>query len=147
MNSRKPIAIAVLLVGLALGWRFRPRPLTDEDRIRRALEDARQAVEHHSARDLMRFIADDYSDNEGNSKSTLRQIAAAYMLQRQRLAVGLSIRKIEVQGDAKANANIHVSIVDRDAGRGDMDLQLELAKEKGAWKVVRASGVNTSGSQ
>jgi len=145
VNSRNRVLIVVAIVGIVLSLRFRPRPLTEEERIRRAFADAREAVEGHSVRDLMRFIADDYSDNEGNSKQMLRQIATAYLMQRQHLSVGLMVRKVEVQNDATATANVHVIIADRDSGRGDMDLQLELAKDKGAWKVVRASGVNASG--
>ena len=147
VNSRMRIIAAVLLISLALGWRFRPRPLTDEDRIRRALQEARDAVQRRSVRDLMRIISDDYSDNEGNTKQTLRQIATAFLMQRQRLAVSLLIRKVDVQGDATATANVHVRIADPDAGNGEMDLQLEFTKEDGAWKVVRASGVNTAGGR
>ena len=76
MDSRRLVAL-LACIALVACWRFRPRPLTETQRIRNEVELARQAIEDGSVRDLLRFVSESYTDNQGNTRESLRQITLA----------------------------------------------------------------------
>ncbi len=143
MDARKLAALVAFLAIIAY-LRFRPRPVTEEQRIRNEIEQARQAIERGSVRDLFRLVAENYNDNEGHDRQALRQIAAIYLMQH-RVAARLAVRRVEVTGGG-ATAAVYAVLTDRqNSGRVELDLQLTLAQRDGHWQVTRATGMRTGG--
>lgn len=142
MDSRRLVAL-IACIALVACWRFRPRPLTETQRIRNEVELARQAIEAGSVRDLLRFVAESYTDNQGNSRTSLRQLTAMAFFQHPNLVARAGVRNVQVFG-AEATADVTATVAERDSGgRVDLELQLKLAKREGRWQVTHASGVKT----
>lgn len=142
MDSRRLVAL-LACIALVACWRFRPRPLTETQRIRNEVELARQAIEDGSVRDLLRFVSESYTDNQGNTRESLRQITLAAFFQHPNLIARAGVGNVQVFGE-EATAEVNATIADRDGGgRVDLELELKLAKRKGRWQVTHASGVKT----
>ena len=150
MTGKRTI-IGVLLVLLAAAgyWKFRPRQLTPEAQVRRLLARAEQGAELQSASRCMACVSRDYSDSDGNTYHTLRQLAVRGFYSVDAVDVTVRVRELTVRGDrAVVTAHVTISAGQHDSppSTTDSDMTVHLVREKQGWrrqwKVVRVKGWN-----
>lgn len=88
----------VLLLAVLM-WGCTSRSLPDEDVIRHIVRLGAEAAENNDVKSLMGYVADDYSDDAGNDRRSLRALLLRRLLTGERLTVFLRDVDIEVEGE------------------------------------------------
>ncbi len=95
MNKGILIGLACMLIGLG-GCHRTP----DEQRIRNAITTMAQALEHGQPREFMKYVADDFTGNDGNyDRNGLHNLLRGEVLRNDQIGVTLGPIDIELQGD------------------------------------------------
>jgi len=88
-------------------------PSSPEQQVRNSLQAMEAAAEKRSMTDFMRYISDDYSDDQGNDKKTLRQLVQYLFLRNQNINIFSLIRSIEINGES-ATVELSAAMASRD---------------------------------
>lgn len=159
MRRRYIVALAIVvgLVAFLVARRLSSRPRTEEEKIRAAFSDAAKAVEERRVSDAVTILSDRFAADEGMGKDDAKRALLAFTMQGQWVSVTMGGDKIAVDGDG-ADA-----VIDFIAARGGkvcpqgetgkdcrslasvlpqessaQRLTMKLAREDGAWKVLKA---------
>jgi len=82
------------------------KPLSEEDQIRAAVGGLEAAARARDVKALKEFIADSYSDSQGNKKSDVGALAAYYFLQHPQVHVLTRIVSLEIAEAGKAQVQL-----------------------------------------
>jgi len=140
---------AILLAGLAAC-----RHTTDEDQIGAVIAAAEVAAEARQTSDVMRWVADDYRDERGNSKQELAQFLRGYFLTHPKVELLVKIGPVVFETATRASVLVEFAIVGtqttgQTSGQNDGETQtsltgdfealhMQLRKDDSQWLVVRA---------
>lgn len=97
---------------------------TPEQQVRKTLDAIELASEERSMSDLMDFVAEDYSDHQGNDKNAIRRVMQLLFLRNQSINIFSLVRSIDITNDVAA-----VELSAAMAARG-VDLSLETNRLK-----------------
>lgn len=153
---RRALGFAVLAVLVALASfyaRARHTPtLTDEERIREAIEQARRGVVAHRLPEILKVVSPNYDDGTYH-RDTLRALIATGLRQYPVVRVSVSITHLRVR-DEEADVGVEVWATALDVGgnpvRWEGNLRVAFARETctrhlvfrdHCWRVVRVEGL------
>jgi len=117
---------------------------SDEQQIRAVLASVERAAEARDTGDVLEFVADNYSDNQGLDKSQLQNFLRGYFLSHPKIELLVNLQTLEFPAAGLARARIGVASLPLDSpGPGDsVTLEVEFRKPEGSWRVVRADRVD-----
>jgi hypothetical protein len=127
---------SVLLISLAAcGTRS-----SDEEQVRALFKNAETAAEERDTRDVLEFVAPDYTDKQGFDKTQLGNFLRGYFLSHQKIELLVNIETLEFPAQGLAQARVAIASVSFDQpGNSDaVTLSIELRKTDGDWRVSRA---------
>ena len=137
--------IAVVAVLVLAGWWVRERFfISDETRIKRALDAMVKAVETGNMVGLSDGIAADYTDDRDLDRGTLVAMVHSYRLQQQAIFIFLTEMKVEVEADHHtAQVGLIANILIKPKGGADTHMdgerfRLYFRKDDRSWKLTRA---------
>jgi hypothetical protein len=113
---------------------------SDEQRVRELLASVESAAESRDVGDVLELVADDYADDQGNTRDSLRGFLRVFFIAHPKLELVTSIDDLQFPVDGMARARVTVRGVDLDRfNAGDsVALAVELRRVGGDWRVVRA---------
>ncbi len=140
------VTIALLITTLLSGC-SNGDELSDEDRVRRTLNELETAAESRSLSGMADHISESYKDYEGNDYKRIKQFLQLELIKNQSINIFSDIRELEVIGDS---ATIELSLAM--AGRG-VDLSSQesrlrantyrfsvlMKREENEWKIRSVS--------
>lgn len=151
-------SLSALLVALGLGLLASActKTLTDEEQVRKVLDDGMAALEEGDVGAAGDLLADDYKDPAKRDKRTLKQIALL-VLRRGPLRVVLRDVQIQVEGTA-ATATFDAVAVQGAAevkemsdllpqNAKQMKMTVKLSKQGDAWRVTSIEGDGMRGME
>ncbi len=148
-SVRRAIAVAILIGGAAVAaWLLWPRPpASDEDRIRRLVDEMAQAAEKKDIGGILEHVSERYR-GESTDKDGLRGTLFVYLRGAQFVSVIVRGLTIDVKGD-EADAKMRVLLtrakvtqelrVEDLIQSGAHRIEAGFAREGTEWKVVKAS--------
>ena len=138
--TRIVLVVTVVLVGWWVRERFF---VSDETRIKRALDVMVKAVETGNMIGLSDSIAADYTDDRDLDKGTLVMMVHSYRVQQQAIFIFLSKMKAEVSTDHHtAQVTLIANILIKPKGGTDTHMdgerfRLYFRKDDSGWKLTR----------
>ena len=116
---------------------------SDEEKVRALFKSMEEAAEARDTRDVLDFVAPDYSDAQGFDKSQLQDFLRGYFLSHPKLELLVNVESLEFPVAGLAHARLSIASVSFDQpGNSDaLTLDVELRKPSGDWQVVRADRV------
>ncbi len=96
---KKELLIGIILVILFAIFALWPAPETDEAQIQRVMDDVETGMEKADLSLIMKQISEDYSDNQGMSKRSIRGILFQQFHKRGKLGITFSPMQIELEGE------------------------------------------------
>ena len=134
-----------LAMGLALALGACKKD-TEEQKVLRVVDDGVAAIEAGQVGDAMDLVAEDYSDESGTDKGTIKAYLAGQMLRGDRITIVRRDEKVKVEGSA-ATASFDAAIFQGDRSKlkgvlpqrsGTYRFTLTLRKDGDAWRVTKA---------
>jgi len=134
-----------LAMGLALALGACKKD-TEEQKVLRVVDDGVAAIEAGQVGDAMDLVAEDYSDESGTDKGTIKAYLAGQMLRGDRITIVRRDEKVKVEGSA-ATASFDAAIFQGDRSKlkgvlpqrsGTYRFTLTLRKDGDAWLVTKA---------
>jgi hypothetical protein len=113
---------------------------SDEQRVREVIASAETAAEARDVGDVLDLVGDDYADDEGNTRDSLKLFLHAFFAAHPKLELVTGIHNLEFPVDGLARAHVTVRGLDLDrfnAGES-VELDVEFRREGDEWRVVRA---------
>jgi hypothetical protein len=111
---------------------------SDQQQVRDVIDPVEAAAEKRDTRDIMDFVAADYSDSDGLDHAQLESYLRAYLMAHPKVELFTSIDKLEFPANGLAQAEVTVTGV----AIGDLDrvrLKVEFRRNAGGdWLVSRA---------
>ena len=111
---------------------------SDEERVRDVVDSVETAAEKRDTRDIMTFVAADYSDADGLDRAQLENYLRAYLLAHPKVELFTRIDKLEFPAEGLAQVEVTVTGV----ALGDVDrvrIKAEFRRNAaGDWLVSRA---------
>jgi len=138
--TRIVVVVALVLVGWWVKERFF---VSDETRIKRALDALVKAVETGNMVGLSDGIAADYSDDRDLDKGTLVAMVHGYRSQQQAIFIFLTEMKVEVEASRHAaQVTLIANILIKPKGGADTHMdgerfRLYFRKDDRGWKLAR----------
>lgn len=110
---------------------------SDQTKIIGIIEKGAEAAENRSAGDMMRFVAEDYKDENGLRKDQLRVLMIQALRAEEDFDLDLKIEDIKIDGD-KATAIIGAKVVggEADVTLYDRKVTLELEKRSSMHMLI-----------
>ena len=149
MTARRACTFALGLA-LALGA---CKKGTEEQKVLRVVDDGVAAIEAGQVGDAMELVAEDFTDESGNTdKGMIRGYLAGQMLRGDRVTIVRRDEKVKVDG-ATATASFDAAIFQGDRSKlkgvlpersGTYRFTLTLRKDGDAWLVTKAKWENIS---
>jgi hypothetical protein len=145
IEARRGTSLAALLVfGSLLGGCGEPN--SPEAQVRAVVTEAREAAEARDASRLFDLIDPGYRDPRGYGAEELKHYLRGWLIAHQSVRLLTRVNSIEFPTEDLARLSVTVGMVGREAG-GDAwdlaadvhDLDVSLAREDGAWRVIRAN--------
>jgi hypothetical protein len=151
MLTKSSLALRVLFLALGLLGASCAKKATEEDQVRKVIDEGVAALEARDSARAAETLAEDYSDARGRTRDKLKRIAF-FVLQQGPVLVRLSDVQIKVEGKS-ATATIKALAMQ---GSGELktaadllptnarafDLTLRFSKESGDWLVTALDGDN-----
>jgi hypothetical protein len=116
---------------------------SDEQRVRELIASAEEAAESRDVGDVLDLVGDDYADDQGNTRDSLRGFLRVYFAAHPRLELVTSVDDLQFPADGLAHARVTVRGLDLDrfnAGES-VALDVELRRAGDEWRLVRADRV------
>ena len=116
---------------------------SDEQRVREIIASAEKAAESRDVGDVLDLVADDYADDQGNTRDTLRGFLRIFFAAHPKLELVTGLDRLEFPVDGLARARVAVRGLDLDrlnAGES-VALDVELRRTGDEWRVTRADRV------
>jgi hypothetical protein len=116
---------------------------SDEQRVRELVASAEEAAESRDVGDVLDLVGDDYADDQGNTRDSLRGFLRVYFAAHPRLELVTSVDDLQFPADGLARARVTVRGLDLDrfnAGES-VALDVELRRAGDEWRLVRADRV------
>jgi hypothetical protein len=113
---------------------------SDEQRVRALFASAEEAAESRDVGDVLDLVGDEYADNQGNTRDSLRGFLRVFFAAHPKLELVTSVDDLQFPVDGLARARVSVRGLDLDRfNAGDsVTLDVELRRVGGEWRVVRA---------
>lgn len=146
---RRRALVLAILSAVALGA---CRKDTDEQKIHKILDAGVAALEAGEVKDAMEFVADDYADDAGMDKQSIRGMLAGYVLRGNRITIVRRDEKVTVEGDT-ATATVDTALFQGDRSKmkgvlpersGTYRFTISFAKRDGEWLITKAKYENIS---
>ncbi len=143
MVGRIALAVAgVLLVIGAAYWFSRAPAATDEEQITQTILDIKQAIEDKNVGGVMKYVSVRYSDGT-HTRQEINRLVVGGFRSPEPFRVHVEPPQIQVSGDraqARVRAEFSAGYDTAAQSRVRLDILAELTRERGKWKVVRATG-------
>ncbi|MEE9613958.1 MAG: nuclear transport factor 2 family protein [Thermodesulfobacteriota bacterium] len=116
------------------------KPMTEEDRVRAAVNGIAEAMEAKDLKAAIRYFSDDYNDEAGNDRSGIKGVLFHQIMRPGKLSVFVRGLEVKVEGsralvDCKAALVRGDAIPDESAG---YRFSVVFRKEDGDWKALSA---------
>ena len=125
---------------------------SDEKKIYKALDAGVAALEAGNVGDAMDYVAEDYADDAGMDKQSIRGMLAGYVLRGNRITIVRRDEKVSVEGDT-ATATLDTAIFQGDRSKlkgvmpersGTYRFTITFSKRDGEWLITKAKYENIS---
>ena len=116
---------------------------SDEQRVRELIASAEEAAESRDVGDVLDLVGDDYADDQGNTRDSLRGFLRVFFAAHPRLELVTRVDDLQFPADGLARARVTVRGLDLDrfnAGES-VALDVELRRAGDEWRLVRADRV------
>ena len=100
-------------------------PTSPEQQVRNSLLAMETAAQERSMSDFMSYISDDYYDQQGNNKDSLKRLLRVLFLRNQKINIFYVVRSLEIK-NGKAKADISAAMTSR---------EVDLSQEKNRLKA------------
>ena len=113
---------------------------SDEQRVRALFASAEEAAESRDVGAVLEVVGDDYADDQGNTRDSLRGFLRVFFAAHPKLELVTSVDDLQFPVDGLARARVTVRGLDLDRfDAGDsVVLDVELRRVGGEWRVSRA---------
>ena len=119
-----------------------------EEEVRALVASAETAAEERDVGDVMKLIADDYSDAQGFDKAQLTNFLRGYFVMHPKIELVVDIGAVEFPADGLARTRVTIAMVGTQgtatdsSATGDLEtVELELQRKGDEWRVTRADRV------
>ena len=112
----------------------------DEQRVRELFASAEESAESRDVGDVLDLVDADYTDNQGNTRDSLRGFLRLFFAAHPKLELVTRVDGLQFPVDGLARARVTVRGLDLDRfNAGDsVVLDVELRRVSGEWRIVRA---------
>jgi ketosteroid isomerase-like protein len=110
---------------------------SDEEKVRAVITHMENAAEARDTSDVLKSVADDYTDSQGLDRAQLANYLRAYFLAHPKIELMVSVEELEFPADGLAHAQVTVTRL----GLGDADrevFKVEFRRSADEWRVQRA---------
>ena len=113
---------------------------SDEQRVRALFASAEEAAESRDVGDLLELVADEYADDQGNTRDSLRVFLRVFFAAHPKLELVTNVDDLQfpVAGLARARVTVRGLDLDRFNAGDSVRLDVELRIVGGEWRIVRA---------
>lgn len=123
------------------------KKMTEEERVRKTVEKAAEAVTEKDLKGFMRLVSEDYNDESGNDRDAVKGVMFSQLMKPGAVRVFLRGVTVEVKGE-NALVGARAFIVRAEAPEGipkvipedaeGFRFSIVLRREKGEWKALSA---------
>jgi hypothetical protein len=123
-------------------------PDTPEEQIRKFIEEAADVIRKQEGREVGRLIGEEYADDQGRDKRTIRGMISFYFMQNESIYLATRIRSIDFPAAGQARAKVVAAVAGQPIPDPDdpaffrtalYRFELHLAQRGSSWAVVGAS--------
>jgi len=113
---------------------------SDEQRVRALFASAEEAAESRDVGDVLELVADEYADDQGNTRDSLRVFLRVFFAAHPKLELVTNVDDLQfpVAGLARARVTVRGLDLDRFNAGDSVRLDVELRIVGGEWRIVRA---------
>jgi|SRR5688572_6922861 len=145
MNFLSSLTVCVVVTGALAGCGTKS---SAEEEVRALVASAETAAEERDVGDVMKLIADDYSDAQGFDKAQLTNFLRGYFVMHPKIELVVDIGAVEFPADGLARTRVTIAMVGTQgtatdsSATGDLEtVELELQRKGDEWRVTRADRV------
>jgi len=133
-------SLAVILSSLLIAC---SSATSDEQRVRALFASAEEAAESRDVGDVLELVADEYADDQGNTRDSLRVFLRVFFAAHPKLELVTNVDDLQfpVAGLARARVTVRGLDLDRFNAGDSVRLDVELRVVGGEWRIVRADRV------
>ena len=127
---------------------------TPEEQVKQFVAAGEEAVEGRNIGDVKKLISENYSDEQGRSRSDLVAVSARYILSNKNIHVLTRIGELNFPAEDKGMLQLYVAMTGQNVSdldallnmQADLYLfEMELVREDKEWKLLRADWRRASG--